>query len=93
MGDQLLSLSEASFKRVVAVGAAALPGDWRVTPELFSGSLAAAAAEVALQLAPSQSVPSMHASLGGESATPVVVQPLDANALEVGDCSPQEALL
>ena len=93
MGDQLLSLSEASFKRVVAVGAQALPGDWRVTPELFSGSLAAAAAEVALQLAPSQSVPSMHASLGGDSASPAIVQPLDANALEVGNCSPQEALL
>ena len=78
MGDQLRNLGEAQFSRATAVGAKPSFGDWKVAPELLSGSLAAAAAELAMELPTSQSTPPMYTKADQTGA----VVPLNGNSLE-----------
>ncbi len=80
MGDQLRNLGEVQFSRATAVGAKPSFGDWKVAPELLSGSLAAAAAELALELPTSQSTPPMFTN--GLDKTGAIA-PLNGNSLEV----------
>lgn len=79
MGDQLRNLGEAQFSRATAVGAKPSFGDWKVAPELLSGSLAAAAAELVLELPTSQSTPPMFTNADQTGA----IAPLNGNSLEV----------
>ena len=78
MGDQLRNLGEAQFTRATAVGAKPSFGDWKVAPELLSGSLAAAAAELAMELPTSQSTPPMFTNSDQTGA----IAPLNVNSLE-----------
>jgi len=80
MGEQLLNVSGTQFARASAVGAQPSSGDWKVAPELLSGSLAAAAAGVALELFVSgkTSPPSMILE-----PTSTELTKLDASSLEV----------
>ena len=77
MGNQLRKLGEAQFARASAVGAKASFGDWKIAPELLSGSLAAAAAELVLELP--KNLPPMYID-GVEKSGAVPL--LDANSLE-----------
>lgn len=78
MGEQLRNLGEGQFARATAVGAKASLGDWKVSPELLSGSLAAAAAELALELP--KNLPPMY--VNGVEKTGRIPE-LDAGSLEV----------
>lgn len=80
MGEQLLQYGEARFSRALAVGAKPSFGDWKVAPELLSGSLAAAAAELTLELPSTRSLPRMFTN-GSEKTG--LVPPLEGNSLEV----------
>lgn len=86
MGEQLRNLGEAQFARATAVGAQPSFGDWRVAPELLSGSLAAAAAELSLELPTSQkAMPPMYTN-ATEKTGPIA--PLNGNSLEVAPSKP-----
>lgn len=78
MGEQLRNLGKAQFARAAAVGAKASFGDWKVAPELLSGSLAAAAAELAMELP--KNLPPMF--VNGADKTGAIPL-LEANSLEV----------
>ena len=82
MGEQLLSTGQARFTKAAAVGAQATLGDWKVSPEVQTGSLAAGVAEIALELPTTSSTPTVevkHRAL--ESTTPLLL--LESNKLEV----------
>ena len=81
MGEQLLNVSGTQFARASAVGAQPSSGDWKVAPELLSGpSLAAATAEVALELFVSGQSSAISMKLG---LTATELAKLDASSLEV----------
>jgi hypothetical protein len=80
MGEQLLNVSGTQFARASAVGAQPNSGDWKVAPELLSGSLVAAAAEVALELFVAAKTRPLSMIL---EPTSTELTQLDASALEV----------
>ena len=60
MGEQLLSAGQSRFTKAQAVGANPTLGDWKVSPEVQTGSLAAGVAEIALELPTSSATPTVQ---------------------------------
>lgn len=81
-GEQLLASTEAAFSRFSVVGAHSLQGEWRVTPELSNGSLAAATADVCLYLPREHDAPMMR-SRAYNSNEVFTIPPLGDGVLEV----------
>ena len=82
MGEQLLSNGQARFTKAAAVGAQATLGDWKVSPEVQTGSLAAGVAEIALEL-PTSSAAVLVQVPDRQTDTTVTVPFLDEDKLEV----------
>ena len=88
MGEQLLATGEVRFKRASAVGARPMTSDWRLAPELMTGPLAAAAAEVGLQLAAPGSTPAMACQTPTPTDAGTPVPKMNVSALEVKSAPP-----
>ena len=82
MGEQLLSNGQARFTKAAAVGAQATLGDWKVSPEVQTGSLAAGVAEIALEL-PTSGAAVLVQAPDRQTDTTVNVPFLEEDKLEV----------